>query len=234
MSKVLVINGSPKMEKGYTAMILNPFIEGMTNSGAEVKLLYSKKLNVAPCIGDFQCWYKKPGECIIKDNMQLIYDALKESEILIIGTPVYAPLPGELQNIFNRLMPIIEPIVEVKENRTRARCHKEISLKKVLAVTTGGWWEKENSEVVISIIKEMANNCNIEFVNPIIRPHVDLMLDKGNLTEVGQSITNYLIEAGSQLISNGFLTREILDEISKPLTDIETYIDWTNKSYFSV
>ena len=29
MTKVIVINGSPSMDKGNTALILNPFIEGM-------------------------------------------------------------------------------------------------------------------------------------------------------------------------------------------------------------
>ncbi|MCD6132498.1 MAG: hypothetical protein J7J61_10390 [Candidatus Hydrothermae bacterium] len=28
MIKVLVINGSPRMEKGYTALLLDPFIQG--------------------------------------------------------------------------------------------------------------------------------------------------------------------------------------------------------------
>lgn len=130
MSKVLVINGSPNMVKGLTSLILNPFIEGMRSSGAEVALFYARELNVSPCLGEFHCWYQKPGECIIKDGMQAIYDAMKETEILIIATPVYAPLPGELQNILNRLIPIIEPVVGMKNGRTRARCHKDIPLKK--------------------------------------------------------------------------------------------------------
>jgi multimeric flavodoxin WrbA len=234
MGKVLVINGSPNMEKGYTSMILASFIEGMKKAGAEPEIYYAKKLNVAPCRGEFDCWYKKPGECIIDDNMQLLYDALKESEILIIATPVYAPLPGELQNILNRLMPMIEPVIKIKQGRMRARCHKETALKKVLAVTTGGWWEKENSEVVVSIVKEMAKNCNIEFSGSIIRPHVDAMGDRGKFTEDGQSILNTVKEAGSVFISSGSIPKKTFDEISKPLIDEKTYLNRLNQSYLSV
>ncbi len=53
--KVVAINGSPKADKGTTNMILAPFLEGMKESGAEVELFYTKKLNINPCLGDFRC-----------------------------------------------------------------------------------------------------------------------------------------------------------------------------------
>ncbi|WP_332882068.1 flavodoxin family protein [Methanosarcina horonobensis] len=46
--KVLAINSSPRMDKGNTALILNPFLEGMKEAGAEVELFYTKKLNINP------------------------------------------------------------------------------------------------------------------------------------------------------------------------------------------
>ena len=72
MIKVVAINGSPRMEKGNTAMILAPFIQGMTDAGADVELFYARRLNVKPCTGEMDCWYGKPGECIHKDDMELL------------------------------------------------------------------------------------------------------------------------------------------------------------------
>jgi multimeric flavodoxin WrbA len=40
--KVIAINSSPAGNQGHTAMILNPFLKGMKNSGAEV-VLYLRK-----------------------------------------------------------------------------------------------------------------------------------------------------------------------------------------------
>jgi len=62
MMKVLAINSSSQMGKGSTAQILIPFIEGMTKAGAKVEIYYTQKLNIKPCTGIFQCWYKTPGK----------------------------------------------------------------------------------------------------------------------------------------------------------------------------
>ena len=85
--KVLAFNCSPNMEKSNTALILNPFLEGIKEEGGEVELLYLRKLKVNPCLGEFACWFKTPGKCIHEDDMELIYPKLKEADIIIFGTP---------------------------------------------------------------------------------------------------------------------------------------------------
>jgi len=61
--KVLAINSSPNMDKGNTARILGPFLDGMSEAGAEVELLYTRKLKINPCYGEYDCWLKTPGKC---------------------------------------------------------------------------------------------------------------------------------------------------------------------------
>ncbi|MEO0185186.1 MAG: flavodoxin family protein [candidate division WOR-3 bacterium] len=108
MIRATAINGSPRMDKGYTAKILNPFVEGMKEAGCETKIFFASKLKVKPCVcGTMYCWYEKPGQCFIKDDMQLLYAELKQSEILILASPVYIPLPGAMQNVLNRLCPLL-------------------------------------------------------------------------------------------------------------------------------
>jgi multimeric flavodoxin WrbA len=68
LMRVLAINGSPHMDNGNTAMILSPFIEGMKEAGADVDLIYTKKLNIGPCNGDMNCWFKNPDQCGRKDD----------------------------------------------------------------------------------------------------------------------------------------------------------------------
>jgi len=39
MTKTVAINGSPRKDKGNTAFVLGPFIQGMTDAGCEVELV---------------------------------------------------------------------------------------------------------------------------------------------------------------------------------------------------
>jgi multimeric flavodoxin WrbA len=121
LTRVVAINGSPKIEKGRTAKILTPFLEGMEKAGATVELFYAKRLNVKPCDGELYCWNKKLGECYIHDGMQPLYSKLHEADILVFATPVYAPLPGEMQNLINRIVPLMDPFLKRQNGRTRAR-----------------------------------------------------------------------------------------------------------------
>jgi multimeric flavodoxin WrbA len=220
--KVIAINGSPRMEKGYTALILTPFIQGMMDAGSEVELFYVRRLKVKPCTcGEMYCWYKKAGECCIKDDMQLLYPQLREADILILATPVYIPLPGEMQNFINRLCPLIEPFLETHQGRTRARFHKQVKIQKIVLVSTGGWWEKENFETVVRITEELAKVASVEFTGAVLRPHAFLMKEKGKLTKDGETVLNTAKRTGYELIKEGRMNKETLEAISRPLVSEE-------------
>jgi len=220
--KVIAINGSPRMEKGYTALLLDSFIHGMMDAGSEVELFYTRRLKVKPCTcGEMYCWYKKAGECCIKDDMQLLYPKLREADILILATPVYIPLPGEMQNFINRLCPLIEPFLENRQGRTRARFHKQVKIRKIVLASTGGWWEKENFETVVHIIDELAKNASVEFAGAVLRPHAFLMKKKGEVTKDGEALLNTVKRAGHELIKEGRMNNETLEAISRPLISEE-------------
>ncbi len=220
--KVIAINGSPRMEKGYTALLLSSFIQGMTDAGAEVKLFYARRLKIKPCTcGQMYCWYEKAGECCIQDDMQLLYPQLREADILVLATPVYIPLPGEMQNFINRLCPLIDPTLENREGRTRARFHKQVKISKIVLLSTGGWWEKANFETVVHITEELAKGASVEFAGALLRPHAFLMKEKGKLTQDGEAVLNAVKRAGHELVKEGGMNKETLEIISRPLISEE-------------
>jgi multimeric flavodoxin WrbA len=218
MVKVLAINGSPTKGKGNTASVLEPFLQGLRDAGAEVELLYASNLKIKPCsCGSMYCWYSSPGKCCFDDDMQLIYQNLKAAEILIFATPVYIPLPGTMQDVINRLCPLVEPHLEFREGRTRARFRQDVNIKKILLVATGGWWEKENMSTLVRIVDELAKDVGVEFGGAILRPHAFLMRQDGQLTKEGAQILEELRRVGSEFILSGHLTAESLEKISRPL-----------------
>ncbi len=218
MSKAVAINGSPRMERGNTAMVLDPFIEGMTDAGSHVELFYASRLKVKPCAcGNMYCWTEMPGECCIKDEMQLLYPRLKEADILVLATPVYIPLPGDIQNIINRLCPLIDPVLDFRKGRTRAKLRKDVRIRAIVLVSTGGWWEKGNFGTVVRIVKEIAEDTGVKFGGAVLRPHAHAMRRQGELTQDGRSVLAAVRRAGHELIKDGVMRRETLATISRPL-----------------
>ena len=63
--KVVVINSSPHKDKGNTALVLNPFMDGMREKGAEVEVYYTNELKIKPCKGDISCM-RATGKCFQK------------------------------------------------------------------------------------------------------------------------------------------------------------------------
>jgi len=224
--KVLAINGSPRMNKGNTDLILNPFLEGIREGGAHVELFYTGKLNIKPCIGDLLCWYKTPGKCHISDDMQFFYPKLYNTNILVLATPVYVPLPGEMQNFINRLIPIMSPILEMRLDRTRARLNQDVKISKIVLLSSCGWWEKGNFGTVIRIIKELAEDVSIEFSGALLRPHADFLREDNEKT---RNVLNAAKQAGYQLIKKGKISPELLNVVSCELISLEKYMKINNQ-----
>ena len=203
------------MEKGRTARILTPFLEGMEKAGATVDLFYARRLNVKPCDGEFSCWYKNPGECYIKDSMQSLYPKLGQADILVLATPVYVPLPGEMQNLVNRLVPLMDPVLRWKNGRTRARIRSGVAISKCVLVSSSGWWEMSNFTTVVRIARDLAKTMNIEFAGALLRPHSQYLDENPGKTE---EIYEAAREAGFELVKEGRMSEKLLKIIGQPLT----------------
>lgn len=224
MSRAIAINGSPHKHKGNTGAVLTSLIQGMTDAGCNVDLVCATDLKVRSCACEnMYCWYNHPGECCIKDDMEQLYPRLRAAELLVLATPVYIPLPGEMQNIINRLCPLIVPRLENRDGRTRAKFRDDVAIEKILLVVTGGWWERENAGVIEHVVRELAENASVEFAGAVVRPHADMMKFDGKFTEMGTAVLEAARTAGRDLIQKGHISQETLDAISQPLIPEEAY-----------
>lgn len=224
MGKAIVINGSPQTDRGNTAMLLAPFIQGMVDGGSEVELFYASRLKVKPCsCGQMRCWDATPGECSIQDAMQDLYPKLKQAELVVLATPVYIPLPGEMQNIINRLCPLIDPVRVNRDGRTRAKMRDDVKIQKFVLVATSGWWELGNFDTVVRIVRELAEDASVDFGGAVLRPHADAMMHGGEVTKPGRAVLDAAKRAGFELAANGKMSEEALMAVSRPLIPREEF-----------
>ena len=231
--KVMAINSSPNMDEGNTAVISGPFTEGMKEAGAEVETLYTKKLNIKPCQGEFNCWLKTPGKCFQKDDMQWILPKLDEANIWVLATPLYVDgMSGPMKNFIDRIIPLVEPFIELRDGHCRhPRRGEHSDDKKVVLVSSCGFWEKDNFDALIVHVEAICRNLKGQLAGALLRPHggaLKRMLEMGVDLE---DIIEAARDAGRQLIRDGRISEETLETVSRDLLSREDYLSIANDNF---
>lgn len=222
--KVFAINGSPKSDKGNTHAILQPFLDGMRAAGATINLFYTKKLTIQPCQGEFNCMFKHPGRCFIQDDMQSLYPKLAEADIWVLATPLYVDsMSAPLKQMLDRANPLSLPFFEDFNGQTGHPWRESTRVSKMVLVSNCGFPELRNFDPLVQQIQRMCehtgrNGISTEFAGALLRPNGPYLLP---LKEAGvplDDIFQAAWEAGRQLVSNGKISPETLQTISRGLT----------------
>ena len=99
---ILVLNGSPR-KHGNTAFMIDAFLDGAKQQGHHVDVISVCEKNINGCLACEYCHTKGNGNCIQKDDMQEIYDLLKDTEMLVIASPIYYHgISGQLKCVIDR------------------------------------------------------------------------------------------------------------------------------------
>ncbi|MHC1753950.1 MAG: flavodoxin family protein [Methanosarcina sp.] len=228
--KVLAINSSPRMDKGNTSLILNPFLEGMREAGAEVELFYTENLNINPCTGELNCWFKTPGECFHNDDMKILYPKIAEADVMVFATPVYSDgVTGPMKNLIDRMIPLVQPFFELRDDHCRHPARGKAKARKCVLVSNCGFWEKDNFDSLLVFMKAFCKNASAEFAGALLRPHggaLPTMIEMG--APIGD-IFEAAKEAGRQLAKEQKISSETLDIVSRELMPKEMYIQFANQ-----
>ncbi|MBR0477880.1 MAG: flavodoxin family protein [Solobacterium sp.] len=99
---ILVLNGSPHID-GATVHMVNAFTAGAQSAGHTVKTVNTAFMNVKGCMACEYCHTKGNGECIQKDDMQLIYPDMLSADMIVFASPVYYfTMSAQLQAVIQR------------------------------------------------------------------------------------------------------------------------------------
>ncbi len=110
--KFLAINGSPHGARGNTEQILQAFLEGAREAGAETEVIYLKDKTVKHCLGCFTCWTKTPGVCVHKDDMPALLEKVREADVMVYATPLYVfTMSGLMKDFMDRIIPLAQPYI---------------------------------------------------------------------------------------------------------------------------
>lgn len=100
MNKIIGICGSPR-KGGNSEWALERVLDACERNGASTEMVLLSTAYVKMCTGCLMC--EDDNVCPLVDDMGVIYEQIKASEILVFSSPAYFDnVPGGLKNLMDR------------------------------------------------------------------------------------------------------------------------------------
>ena len=86
--KIVIVKGSPR-ESGNSAILAGQVAAGAEAAGAEVESFYLHGMDIRPCDACDSCQGSADMDCIIDDDMEILYPKLRETDAIVYASPIY-------------------------------------------------------------------------------------------------------------------------------------------------
>jgi putative NADPH-quinone reductase/putative sterol carrier protein len=216
--KVLVVNGSPRGPRGNTDRIVQPFLEGAREAGATTEVVYLRDKEIKHCQGCFTCWTKTPGVCIHNDDMPVLLEKLRDSDVLVFATPLYIyTVTGLMKGFMDRMLPLAQPyIVQRGEHFTHPPRYAQDHPTKFVLISNCGFPERHHFSGLQETFRRYAGGDGLAGMiccaggellrHPAMREGLTWYLDAAR-------------EAGREVVAEGYITPETQAVLDRPLVE---------------
>jgi putative sterol carrier protein/putative NADPH-quinone reductase len=227
--KILSFNGSPRGKHSNTDRILQPFLEGAREAGAETETIYLKDLEIKPCLGCFTCWTKTPGVCVQKDDMAPLLEKMRLADITVYATPLYIfTVSGLTKNFMDRSLPLIDPhIVKRGEHYGHPRRYEEMPKRRVVLISNCGFPERDNFSGLVETFHRFTDDPDSELMATILCPMGEL-LGQPALQDSFRWYYEAVRNAGREVVELGHITPETQAILDRELVPMEVFVSMAN------
>ena len=225
--KITAFNGSPKAERGNTHVMVEAFLAGAREAGAEVENVFLVKQKIHPCIACNSCWLKTPGTCSQRDDMGELLSKVVATDVLVFATPVYVDnVTGLMKNFMDRLIPIGDPHWEKDENGEIRHLARHAKPRKIAVISNCGFAQQSHFQVLRLLFRRIARNIHAEVVAEIYREAGSLLtIPNAELRQPVESYKALLREAGREVAERSRLSAETIAKLERPLLPSENFVD---------
>lgn len=233
--RILAFNGSPRGESGNTDRILQPFLAGAREAGAETETIYLKDKRINPCTGCFTCWLKTPGTCVHQDDMPALLEKMRQADVLVYATPLYVyTVTGMMKDFMDRVIPLAMPqIVKRGDHYLHPRRYEGEYPKRVVLISNCGFPERHHFTGLVETFRCFTANPDMELAATILCPAGGFL----QVPELQESVRWYFEaarQAGKELVDGGRIAPATQVLLDRNLVDPEVYVQMANAYFDSV
>ena len=206
--------------------MLDTLLEGMGE--ADIHKFYPHKMNIGPCTSCWSCWQgKNKGECIQKDDFQLIYDVYKRCDIFIVAAPMYVfGYPATVKNVIDRFFVNLEPSQIEMEDGTTNHPQRFTPHAKGVLVSSCGFPDMENFTIMSQHFKKWMKHGGLQWAGEVLIPAAGA----ANVPRLFNDNFDAIKQAGRELVAKG-ISQETMGRISELPISKEDYRVMVNASF---
>lgn len=222
---VLAISGSHR-NPSFTEKMLDTLLSGLSES--EVHKFYPHKMNIGPCTSCWSCWHgKNKGECIQKDDFQLIYDVYKRCDYFIIAAPVYVfGYPASVKNVIDRFFVNLEPTQKEMDDGVTNHPQRFSPDAKGVLISSCGFPDMENFSLISQHFRKWMQHGGLTWAGEVLIPAAGA----ANVPRLFNDNFDAIKQAGRELVED-IISQETMDRISDVPISKEDYREMTNASF---
>jgi hypothetical protein len=150
-------------DKDYETNIYRDLLAGVVSVLQEraFKVEHARigKGDLAPCMGCFGCWIKKPGECVIPDGIRAINAAAMQSDTVIYLSPVlFGQCSANIKDAIDRWLPNMLPFFMIRNDGSMIHPRRYESYPQQIFIGYGDEVDPEDAGLFQDIIKKHRRN----------------------------------------------------------------------------
>ena len=220
--KTLIINGSLKGEASHSYMVASRFARGIeTTADAQTEVIELKNMNISHCVGCFGCWKVTPGQCVIRDDMDIIRDKIMESDNIILSFPLYFfGVSSKMKTMLDRLLPFKMPYKgrhATEDNLLIMDYRYDFSDKRVILVSSCA--HSSTDIVYDSVTREFDMICGKDNYTKVFCPQGEI-LELDQMKPILNKYLNGIEDAGKEFGINRKLSEETARKVCAPLIPV--------------
>lgn len=220
--KTLIINGSLKGEASHSYMVASRFARGIEATvDAQTEVIELKNMNISHCVGCFGCWKVTPGQCVIRDDMDIIRDKIMESDNIILSFPLYFfGVSSKMKTMLDRLLPFKMPYKgrhATEDNLLIMDYRYDFSDKRLILVSSCA--HSSTDIVYDSVTREFDMICGKDNYTKVFCPQGEIL----ELDQMKPILNKYLTgieDAGKEFGINRKLSEETARKVCAPLIPV--------------
>jgi multimeric flavodoxin WrbA len=165
---LLALYGSPR-HGGNTDILLNELLKGAlsANLNTHVQKILIRDLKITPCQEYNACL--KTGQCIIRDEMNMLYEQLLEADAVVLAAPVFfANVPAQVKTIIDRCQALWARKYILKITNPKSQIPR-----KGFFISAGGTKGDHLFDGTIATVKYFFKAINVDYAGQLVYNQID-------------------------------------------------------------